>query len=158
MKKPIYIAAIIFGLAACIGVFLNRNELFVYPGLRAHASHGLQDPASTQFRNEKLAPGGWLCGEMNSKNAYGAYTGFKRFISGSEFDVHLENTGYIGGKQSYAAEAENFSEQLQAEIEVMGLYNQLKKDVGSIEMPSKENISTMAMKNVFDGRWSKTCT
>lgn len=39
------------------------------------------DPSSAQFRNETQKDG-VLCGEVNSKNSFGAYTGFKRFVSG----------------------------------------------------------------------------
>ena len=35
------------------------------------ASYNLMDPSAAQFRN--------MFGEMNAKNAYGAYTGFKPF-------------------------------------------------------------------------------
>ena len=39
----------------------------------------LRDPESAQFRNlhgEKTA----TCGEVNGKNAFGAYVGFRRFV------------------------------------------------------------------------------
>ncbi|RZF63828.1 hypothetical protein EWE75_14450 [Sphingomonas populi] len=46
---------------------------------------GLKDADSAKFRNEfvnALDTGAqMLCGEVNSKNAFGAYTGFKRFIA-----------------------------------------------------------------------------
>jgi len=38
----------------------------------------LKDPISAQIRNHK-----GYCGEVNSKNSFGAYTGFKRFIATS---------------------------------------------------------------------------
>jgi len=47
----------------------------------AAASHGLNDPSSAQFRNIKLCDrGSGVEGEMNAKNLYGAYTGFRPFI------------------------------------------------------------------------------
>lgn len=36
----------------------------------------LKDPASAQFQNVKEN-----CGEVNSKNSYGGYVGFKRYVS-----------------------------------------------------------------------------
>ena len=36
----------------------------------------LKDPVTAQIRNHK-----GYCGEVNSKNSFGAYTGFKRFIA-----------------------------------------------------------------------------
>jgi hypothetical protein len=42
----------------------------------------LKDPASVQWRNEKLASNGQtLCGEVNAKNSMGGYVGFKHFIA-----------------------------------------------------------------------------
>ncbi|MDC5446163.1 hypothetical protein ACT4Y9_18345 [Acinetobacter baumannii] len=38
-------------------------------------SEQLKDPESAEFRNVK-----GVCGEVNAKNSYGGYTGFKRFI------------------------------------------------------------------------------
>jgi hypothetical protein len=46
---------------------------------------GLKDAESATFRNEfvsGLASGAqMLCGEVNSRNSFGGYTGFKRFIA-----------------------------------------------------------------------------
>ena len=45
------------------------------------------DPTSTQFRNQK-----GNCGEVNGKNRYGGYTGFKKYIYSPETDtVSLES-------------------------------------------------------------------
>lgn len=46
----------------------------------------LKDPESAQFRNQK-----GLCGEVNAKNSFGGYAGFKRFIAGGENLVFLED-------------------------------------------------------------------
>lgn len=44
----------------------------------------IKDPAAVQYRNLKLAKhsnfGYTVCGELNAKNGFGAYVGFKRFI------------------------------------------------------------------------------
>ena len=41
----------------------------------------LRDPASAQFSNvEEVDGDGIVCGEVNSKNAYGAYTGALSFV------------------------------------------------------------------------------
>mgnify|MGYP007031189741 CR=1 FL=1 len=45
------------------------------------------DPTSTQFRNQK-----GNCGEVNGKNRYGGYTGFKKYIYNPETGiVNLED-------------------------------------------------------------------
>lgn len=53
--------------------------------VRGFVEAKLKDPKSAEFRNQK---GG--CGEVNSKNSFGAYTGFKRFIAGGENMVYIE--------------------------------------------------------------------
>ncbi|MBK5551925.1 hypothetical protein JFU49_16825 [Pseudomonas sp. TH03] len=47
----------------------------------------LLDPESAQFRNlytpsvsSKPMPSGAVCGEVNAKNGYGGYVGFKKFV------------------------------------------------------------------------------
>ena len=40
----------------------------------------LRDASSAQFRNVREVDGGTVCGEVNSKNGYGAYTGFEPFF------------------------------------------------------------------------------
>ena len=60
----------------------------------------LKDPSSVQFRNERMSKSEWLCGEINSKNSYGAYTGFKRFIAFDSNDAYLEDIGSVGTGES----------------------------------------------------------
>jgi hypothetical protein len=51
----------------------------------------LKDPDSAKFRNVHFYSGGGVpvtCGEVNSKNSFGGYTGFERFIAaGSQLAV-----------------------------------------------------------------------
>jgi len=55
---------------------------------RELVKYQLKDANSAEFRNEAVYPvpnrdGVFImCGEVNAKNSYGAYTGFKRFIVG----------------------------------------------------------------------------
>lgn len=53
----------------------------------------MRDPDSTKFRNVRIKPfeGGKIaCGEVNSKNAYGGYVGYQRFVA-SHTDFTLED-------------------------------------------------------------------
>ena len=46
----------------------------------------LKDPASAQFRNVRLVQyldGAVICGEINGKNSYGGYVGFRDFVGGT---------------------------------------------------------------------------
>lgn len=47
----------------------------------------LRDPGSADFRNVRFYSGGpvpVVCGEVNSKNGFGGYTGFQRFIASGD--------------------------------------------------------------------------
>ena len=39
------------------------------------------EPGSAQFRNQFIGKGGAPCGEVNAKDAFGAYIGYQRYIS-----------------------------------------------------------------------------
>lgn len=46
----------------------------------------LHDPDAAKFRNQRGA-----CGEVNAKNLFGAYTGYKRFMYGGPNMIFIEN-------------------------------------------------------------------
>ena len=52
---------------------------------REFVSSSLKDPESAQFQNQH-----GICGEVNSKNSFGAYTGYQSFIAGSAELVVLQ--------------------------------------------------------------------
>ena len=55
----------------------------------------LKDPGSAQFRNVRLVQhpkGKVVCGEMNAKNSYGGYVGFKVFAA-SPLGATIQQTG-----------------------------------------------------------------
>lgn len=57
------------------------------------AAYDLRDPGSAQFRNLYALTRGMgddsVCGEINAKNAYGAYVGFSMFYVNHKGDVIL---------------------------------------------------------------------
>ena len=61
-------------------IAFNFERLFIIPKYRTPIIDNMINPTSTLFKNEKNH-GELLCGEFNSKNRMGAYTGFSRFIS-----------------------------------------------------------------------------
>lgn len=50
----------------------------------------LKDPSSAEFRNQR-----GFCGEVNSKNSFGGYVGFKRFIAATKDMVVFEKDGRL---------------------------------------------------------------
>lgn len=55
---------------------------------RDFVSKSLKDPGSAEFRNQSR-----LCGEVNAKNSFGGYTGFRRFMAANENMVVFEGDG-----------------------------------------------------------------
>jgi hypothetical protein len=53
----------------------------------------LKDPDSAQFRNVEFhsAVAPVTCGEVNTKNSFGGYSGFERFIAGGDVITVLES-------------------------------------------------------------------
>lgn len=54
----------------------------------------LRDPDSAEFRDSRFYSGGpapVICGEVNSKNGFGGYGGFQRFIASGEKLAFLES-------------------------------------------------------------------
>jgi len=91
MKKA-YRIALGGALIAIAAVTLtNYSAWFVIPKMRGPILMQLKDPGSAQFANEFISPSKALCGQVNAKNGFGAYTGFEPFIitSGGELIFHL---------------------------------------------------------------------
>ena len=52
--------------------------------IQVEMKRGMKDPESTQFRDLVYftgRDGDAVCGEVNSRNTYGGYTGFSRFVA-----------------------------------------------------------------------------
>lgn len=135
-------------------VAIQFNEWFVYPGLRANVSSHMKDPSSTQFKNEKLGSTRWLCGEMNAKNSYGAFDGFKHFVSGPEKQVYIEGFGNMSAEKSTEAVLEFLNAKIKA-IEIINAANKVMKDP---VIRTEEQINEMAIKELFKSQWDKVCT
>ena len=78
------IISAIFMTFFALGVSAQKMPKVNETELRA-AFTNLKDQPSARFRDIKLAPrkdpGAWtICGEVNSKNSYGGYEGFNRFM------------------------------------------------------------------------------
>ena len=71
-------------LVACSALAAGQPPKVNETALRKEFT-SLKDQDSAKFRNIKFAPGeaegAWvMCGEYNSKNSYGGYAGFSRFM------------------------------------------------------------------------------
>ena len=78
MKRATFLA-ITAALVLCGCEYIKgTDEHLKVEGQKAAAAL-LKDPSSAQFRNVKVSDK-TVCGEMNGKNSFGAYTGFEPFM------------------------------------------------------------------------------
>lgn len=82
MKKLVLLAFGVLLLSGC----KPSDEQFIKIA-KEEVAQSLKDPSSAQFRNMRLVSndssadsesGGYVCGELNGKNSFGAYVGFER--------------------------------------------------------------------------------
>jgi hypothetical protein len=52
--------------------------------LKRMVMNSLNDPNSAEFKNLQHIEGKALCGQVNAKNSYGGYVGFKAFVADSQ--------------------------------------------------------------------------
>ncbi len=158
MKTKIGLSLAAGVLMVAGGVFAVRQyiEWAGVAPLRAHVVQQLRDPDSVQFRAEKLTRAGWLCGELNGKNAYGAYTGFKRFVSLGEYDAWVEGSGYAGkpGGQPTA----QILAGIDAQIAVLKRHIEAKKQQPDLPTLSEQEAAALAEQEMFAERWKKHCS
>lgn len=53
----------------------------ILEAIQKSVANDLKDPFSAQFQNIRQLPSGKICGEVNAKNSYGAYTGWTTFMT-----------------------------------------------------------------------------
>ncbi|WP_370301001.1 hypothetical protein [Pseudooceanicola sp.] len=77
------------------------------------ASYNLKDPSSAQFRNIRGIEGTdtsgavhrYVCGQVNGKNSFGAYSGFNTFvaeIAGTGVDIVFHSTSQAQNRAQFA--------------------------------------------------------
>lgn len=90
MKLVVLAAALITSGAVSAGA--ARDQAAFVKAAKAAVEAQLRDPGSVQYRNLQVAQhadGPMLCGELNAKNGYGGYTGYRQFISSTGSMVYL---------------------------------------------------------------------
>ncbi|HVR48682.1 MAG TPA: hypothetical protein VMS38_03015 [Pseudorhodoferax sp.] len=137
----------------------NYEKWFVNPERiqvkRGYATHQLRDPSSVQFRDERLAKDGWLCGELNGKNSYGAYVGFKRFMARAADDAWVEGVGYAG--KPGARSTDQIAGHLDAKNQAMKAINAAREATPSLPPLSSDELEKISEQDLFDQRWQMNC-
>jgi hypothetical protein len=74
------------GYASETRLYLERNgQEETIAAAQDSAKRILKDPDSAKFQNLRIAEydgGSVVCGEINAKNSYGGYVGYKQFVAG----------------------------------------------------------------------------
>lgn len=131
------------------------DEWFVLPKSRQLVADQLMDPASAQFRNDRLIDFNWHCGEVNAKNPMGGYGGFKRFITGRQNQiVYLEGVGMLG-EQSH----EEWMAILDKEIAFNENWVKHREEYEKLglRLPSQNERREKAKSEVFNDHWRAIC-
>lgn len=72
----------------------KQEEAALIAKYQTKVANSLKDPNSAQFRDVKLIAGGkGICGEINAKNSYGGYDGFKVFMLGPDGVPYILHQG-----------------------------------------------------------------
>jgi hypothetical protein len=150
------------GRAAVIAVILAATGFATYlvkyddwvtiPKMRLQLTNRLKDPNSALFRNETHARG-WLCGEFNSKNGYGAYGGFSRFITGSG-GTYIESDEFA--ESGTTADAIALLDEENRILKRLVAQSKLQPDL-RVETPSDADLRSQAWRTIFKQKWQEAC-
>lgn len=146
-------------LAAFVSGAVYFKTATQYSDYRATIKGVLKDPGSAEFRSEQVSSSGTYCAEVNSKNSYGGYIGFDRVMSSKSLDgksyVFFEKDGIQGDSQ------ERSTILLDLKLETLKIHNNAmeRKILGgeNIDIPSDSKSQDIALRHVFEKRWSEKC-
>lgn len=98
-------------------ILSGDHDAFVKAGKRV-ISHNLKDPDSAKFRglflsNKNLPT---LCGEMNAKNSYGGYVGYRKFFY-NRVSSYVDDGKELGDGYMYRRLAPSYCSEKFADIE-----------------------------------------
>lgn len=85
VPAPISLYKPVFPILLPSGSKAKTVDAVAATGAEKAASDQMKDPSSSQFRNLRVRPAAApenrvVCGEINAKNSYGGYVGFKPFL------------------------------------------------------------------------------
>lgn len=87
------------------GVEKEENSKFVLKS-KSNLTKDFKDPSAVQWRELFISKDNFtsLCGEVNAKNSYGAYVGFKRFFVSSSDFMMIENSDNAGARDVFLSQ------------------------------------------------------
>jgi hypothetical protein len=78
IKALKYLALFVVGSFALF-IVIGLSSDSKIPKAKRAVEFLLKDPDSAEFRSVRESAKRYVCGEVNAKNSFGAYTGFRRF-------------------------------------------------------------------------------
>ena len=158
MHRPLKVLILIAAAASAgAGVlWVKYDDWIRIPRARQPVRDLMKDPDSTKFRAESLESDGWLCGELNSKNEYGAYVGFKKFMSnkkGGKIFLQDMSLNEISAKGS----TEDFLVRLTKETKILQRENESRENGGPIIRFSQRERDAIVAQEIFDDKWRDNC-
>ncbi|HBZ07628.1 MULTISPECIES: hypothetical protein [Massilia] len=168
MKTKTLIATAIgvAALASATAVAMNYDKWFVFPAYHDAVASVFKDPDSTMFRNEKMPSPTVLCGEVNSKNGYGAYGGYKRFMATNQHAVYLENEGRVRAPDRNAQAPVADTEEIDLFIASVEAKTERLKSINAMheagKRPTQRPLSDseameIARARRFEQQWTEQC-
>jgi hypothetical protein len=76
--RSVFIALVVAPL--CGAAFAASGDSQLITRAKQSVTKDFKDPDSAKFRNVRVVRGS-VCGEVNAKNSFGGYVGYKRFVS-----------------------------------------------------------------------------
>ena len=157
VKWGIFLAIVTTTAAAAIITVKNFDRWFTIPKYHDAISASFKDPGSAQFRNDTLRLNGYLCGEVNSKNSYGAYVGFKKFVGNLGGELYLEGSGYVGKKLDAMENSRHAITALEAKNTIMRAVIDIRNRGGTAEKPSDSMLEDVGNTAIFNNAWKDYC-
>lgn len=131
---------ILVGAIICTVGWIQWDAWMVIPKKRAAVMGALRDPASAQFKDERVSAAGYACGRVNAKNGMGGYTGFQRYAS-TEIDFVMEDSTGPSFKEVPTAE----------------LIERLDWKIQFMKTKGREPTEKEEQQSAFELRWLKVC-
>jgi len=145
-------------VAAAIGgatFWIMYDDWVTLPKARKLVADRVIDPTSILFRNDRLVGFNWHCGEFNSKNRMGAYTGYEKFISGRQTKtLYIESEGMVGDETTeevllvMAKVNARMEKQIKLRDQTPGMV---------IERESMTSRDERGRREVFQDHWANIC-
>lgn len=137
--------------------WIKYEEWIKIPQAREPVRALMKDPDSTQFKADYLEGDGWLCGELNAKNEYGAYVGFKRFMSNAKGGkIYIDGMGALGNQHDAESTGEMIA-RLDKEIKLLKQSNESRLNGGPILKYSQQERDTIVAQWIFNNKWAENC-